>query len=82
MVKHFDPSITDAIVVAQATLAPSKTHLLAKALATQPAWSNLPIILLAKAGRKDKRAGERTFEILGNANVTLLLHLHCEFSHW
>src|SRR5213082_2048619 len=71
VIKRFDHS-TDAIVLAQATLAPSKMHLLPKALATQPPWSNVPVILLAKAGGEGKKASQRALQILGDANVLVL----------
>src|SRR5512133_2571188 len=58
VVKRFDHS-TDAIVLAQATLIRSKTHILLKALAAQPAWSDVPIILLAKARSKGKKVSQR-----------------------
>src|SRR5438477_4674033 len=53
VIKRFDRS-TDAIVLAQATLVRSKIHLLAKALATQSPWSDVPVILLAKVGERRK----------------------------
>src|SRR2546421_10604093 len=71
VIKRFDHS-TDAIVLAQATLAPSKMHLLPKALATQPPWSNVPVILLAKAGSEGKKASQSALEILGDAPVLVL----------
>src|SRR5438034_7023745 len=71
VIKRFDHS-TDAIVLAQATLAPSKMHLLAKALATQPPWSNVPLILLAKAGSEGKEASQHALEILGDGNLLVL----------
>ena len=71
LIKRFDRS-TDAIVLAQATLVPSKTKILAKALATQSPWSDVPVILLAKAGSGAKKASQRALEILGDANVLVL----------
>src|SRR5207302_6337602 len=71
LIKRFDRS-TDAIVLAQATLVPSKIPLLAKALATQPLWSDVTVILLAKAGSGGKKASQRALEILGDANVLVL----------
>src|SRR6266481_10189997 len=71
VIKRFDRS-TDAIVLAQATLVPSKIHLLAKAVATQPPWSDVPVILLAKPGSDRKKATHRILETLGNANVVIL----------
>src|SRR5207248_10267605 len=70
VIKHFDRS-TDAIVLAQATLAPSKIHLLAKAVATQPPWSDVPVILLAKAGSGGKKASQHALEILGGNLLVL-----------
>ena len=46
LIKRFDRS-TDAIVLGQTTLVPSKMRLLAKALARQPPWSDVPVILMA-----------------------------------
>src|SRR5947207_9613907 len=66
LIKRFDRS-TDAIVLGQTTVVPSKTRLLAKALARQPPWSDVPVILLAKAGREGKKASQGTFQILGDA---------------
>src|SRR5438132_13057963 len=71
VIKHFDRS-TEAIVLTQATLAPSKIHLLAKAVATQPPWSNVPVILLAKAGSSGKKASQHALEILGDGNLLVL----------
>src|SRR6185437_350426 len=71
LIKRFDRS-TDAIVLAQSTLLPSKTKILAKALATQSPWSDVPVILLAKAGSGAKKASKRALEILGDANVLVL----------
>jgi len=71
LIKRFDRS-TDAIVLAQATLVPSKTKILTKALATQSPWSDVPVILLAKAGSGAKKASKRALEILGDANVLVL----------
>ena len=71
VIKRFDRS-TDAIVLAQTTLAPSKIHLLAKAVATQPPWSDVPVILLAKAGSGGKKASQHALEILGDGNLLVL----------
>src|SRR6476469_215157 len=71
VIKRFDHS-TDAIVLAQATLAPAKMHLLAKALATQPPWSNVPLILLAKVGSEGRKASQRALKILGDTNAVFL----------
>ncbi len=51
LIKRFDRS-TDAIVLGHTTLIPSRMRLLAKALARQPPWSDVPVIFLAKAGFK------------------------------
>src|SRR5258707_10834900 len=71
VIKRFDHS-TDAIVLAQATLVSSKMHLLAKAVAMQPPWSDVPVILLPKTGNEGKKASQRTLEILGDTNVVVL----------
>src|SRR5207253_6950184 len=71
LIKRFDRS-TDAIVLGQTTLVPSKTHLLANALATQPPWSDVPVIFLAKAGSEGKKASQRALQILGDANMLVL----------
>src|SRR2546423_10402847 len=72
VIKRFDPS-TDAIILAQAALVKPKAQLLAKALATQPPWSNVPVILLAKTGSEGKKASQRALEIPGDANVVAIL---------
>src|SRR4030095_12608592 len=66
--ERFDRS-TDAIVLGQTSLVPRKMHLLAKALATQPPWSDVPVILLAKAGSEGKKVSRRALQILGDTNV-------------
>src|SRR2546421_3145328 len=71
LIKRFDRS-TDAIVLGQTTLVPSKMHLLAKDLATQPPWSDVPVIFLTKAGSEGKKASQRALQILGDANVLVL----------
>jgi len=71
LIKRFDRS-TDAIVLRQTTLLPQKIHLLAKALATQPPWSDVPVIFLAKAGSEGKKASQRALQILGDANMLVL----------
>src|SRR5881394_3172124 len=71
LIKRFDRS-TDAIVLGETTLVPSKMRLLAKALATQPPWSNVPLILLAKAGSEGRKASQRALKILGDTNAVLL----------
>src|SRR5207248_446208 len=71
LIKRFDRS-TDAIVLGETTLIPSKMRLLAKALARQPPWSDVPVILLAKAGSQGKMASQRALQILGDANVLVL----------
>src|SRR5947208_2655919 len=47
-------------------------RLLAKALARQPPWSDVPVIFLAKAGRQGKKASQGALQILGDANVLAL----------
>src|SRR5205809_685204 len=71
LIKRFDRS-TDAIVLGETTLIPSKMRLLAKALARQPPWSDVPVIFLAKAGRQGKKASQGALQILGDANVLAL----------
>jgi PAS domain S-box-containing protein len=71
LIKRFDRS-TDAIVLGQTTLIPSKMRLLAKALARQPPWSDVPVIFLAKAGREGKKVSQGALQILGDANVLVL----------
>src|SRR5947207_2534555 len=70
LIKRFDRS-TDAIVLGETTLVPSKS-LLAKALARQPPWSDVPVIFLAKAGREGKKVSQGALQILGDANVLVL----------
>src|SRR5438477_136369 len=71
LIKRFDRS-TDAIVLGETTLIPSKMRLLAKALARQPPWSDVPVIFLAKAGRQGKKASQGALQILDDANVLAL----------
>src|SRR5438094_6215411 len=71
LIRRFDRS-TDAIVLGQTTLVPSKMRLLAKALARQPPWSDGPVIFLAKAGREGKKVSQGALQILGDANVLVL----------
>src|SRR2546423_6806328 len=71
VIKRFDRS-TDAIVLTQATLVPSKIHLLTKALAKQPSWSDVPVILLAKTGSDRKKATHRMLETFGHAHAVIL----------
>src|SRR5438876_11748298 len=68
LIKRFDRS-TDANVLGETTLIPSKMRLLAKALARQPRWPDVPVIFLAKAGRQGKKASQGARQILGDANV-------------
>jgi PAS domain S-box-containing protein len=71
LIKRFDRS-TDAIVLGQTTAVPPKMNLLAKALAKQPPWSDVPVVFLAKAGSEGKKASQRALQILGDANVLVL----------
>src|SRR4029077_2346585 len=65
---------TDVIVLSEETLLPAKVVLLLDALHQQPAWSDIPMIVLARRGGADG-VEARTSEILGaSANVTLLPH--------
>jgi PAS domain S-box-containing protein len=64
--KRFDDS-TDAIILAEQTLLRSKPAPLLRVLKTQPPWSDVPVILLAKAGSKGKSS--RALELLEGVNV-------------
>jgi PAS domain S-box-containing protein len=67
--KRFDDS-TDAIILTEQTL--PRPNPLRRVLATQPPWSDVPLILLSKPRRKGKRDTQRALENLGDANVTVL----------
>ncbi len=71
LIKHFDHS-TDAIVLAQEALVRSRTKPLLKALAQQPAWSDVPLILLAKSRGAGDKVSQSALDIFGSANVVLL----------
>src|SRR5947208_17029947 len=71
LIRRFDRS-TDAIGLGQTPLVPSKMRLLAKALARQPPWSDVPVILLARAGRDGKQVSQGALQILADANVLVL----------
>jgi PAS domain S-box-containing protein len=73
LIKRFDRS-TDAIVLGRTIAVPPKMNLLAKALAKQPPWSDVPVIFLTKAGSEGKKATQRALQILGDANVLVLPH--------
>src|SRR5205823_14323684 len=60
LIKRFDRS-TDAIVLGQTTAVPPKMNLLAKALANQPPWSDVPVIFLAKRS-EERRVGKECRE--------------------
>jgi PAS domain S-box-containing protein len=63
---------TNAIVVAAEALVAADVPLLLDRLERQPAWSDIPLILLTTGGRGDEMS-RRALEIFGpKANVTLL----------
>jgi len=66
LAKRFDDS-TDAIVVAEQTV--SKPAPLLRLLKSQPSWSDVPVILLAKAESKRKKTRSRALDLLRDANV-------------
>ena len=68
--KRFTDSI-DAIVLAEQNL--PRPNPLRRVLTAQPPWSDVPLILLSKPRRKGKKTSPRPLEILGDANVTVLL---------
>jgi PAS domain S-box-containing protein len=69
--KRFDAS-TDAIVLAEQTLARAKPVLFLRALEEQPPWSDVPIIVLAKNLKKSRALDSGARKILEGANVTTL----------
>ncbi len=61
-----------AAVLTEEALAPATTPRLVAELAMQPAWSDFPLIVLARGG-EESQTGLRILEALGpHANVTLL----------
>src|SRR5215468_4910955 len=70
LIKRFDDS-TDAIVLAEQALSQSKPAPLLRALKTQPPWSDVPVMLLTKVGRKRKKPRPHALELLETANVIL-----------
>lgn len=63
---------TDAILLAQEALVPSETLFLLDALGAQPAWSDVPLIILAGHGGGEE-ISRHALEVFGPAaNVTLL----------
>ncbi|HEX4665824.1 MAG TPA: ATP-binding protein [Chthoniobacterales bacterium] len=63
---------TDALLIAQEALVTSELPILLDALARQPAWSDIPLIILTSSGGSDE-ISLRALEIFGpSANVTLL----------
>ncbi len=68
---HCDES-TDAILLAQEALVASELPILLDVLSRQPAWSDIPVIVLTSGGGSDQ-VSLRALEIFGpGANVTLL----------
>jgi PAS domain S-box-containing protein len=63
---------TNALLIAQEALVTSELSILLDALARQPAWSDIPLIILTSSGGNDE-ISLRALEIFGpSANVTLL----------
>ncbi len=63
---------TDALLLAQEALVASELPLLLEVLARQPAWSDIPVIVLTSGGGSDA-VSLRALEIFGpSANVVLL----------
>ena len=63
---------TLAIIIAEEALAPSELPLVLEALQAQPAWSDIPVIILTSSGAGDRMSLE-VVNIFGPAgNVTLL----------
>ena len=63
---------TNAILLAEEALIASQVPQLLDALEQQPAWSDIPLIILTSSGA-GQNVSQRTIEIFGpNANVTLL----------
>lgn len=63
---------TDALLIAQEALVTSDLPILLETLARQPAWSDIPLIILTSSGGNDE-ISLRALEIFGpSANVTLL----------
>jgi PAS domain S-box-containing protein len=63
---------TDALLIEEEALAPQQLSVLLDKLAKQPAWSDLPVIILSAPGGGD-RASAQALRVFGpTANVTLL----------
>ena len=60
-----------AAIVAEEALTPTSIALLAKALAAQPPWSDLPIVVLTGGGASDSRSARaaRGRDVLGNVSL-------------
>ena len=66
------PAGVGAVVLAEEAMTPEALNCLGEALATQPAWSDVPLILLTGGG-KTTRYSERVVRVLeSRGNVTLL----------
>ena len=63
---------TDSILIAQEALIPSELPILLEVLSRQPAWSDIPVIVLTSGGGSDAFS-LRALEIFGpSASITLL----------
>ena len=68
----FDSTV-QGLIVAQEALRPEGMNRLHSRLREQPAWSDVPIILLTMRGRETSAAGARLIELFGVAgNITMI----------
>ncbi|HEY2139791.1 MAG TPA: PAS domain-containing protein, partial [Chthoniobacterales bacterium] len=64
---------TAAVLLAEEALSSAKLPQLLERLSAQPAWSDLPLLILTSAGRSDDAASVEILELFGpSGNVTLL----------
>lgn len=61
-----------AVVVAEEALNPPAASRLADALGRQPAWSDLPLVVLTGGGEADRPSSQVVQRLAAGANVTLL----------
>jgi signal transduction histidine kinase len=62
----------DALLLTEESVTPGRQGLLVERIATQPAWSDLPIVLITSGGQMDG-ASTRAIRLLGDhANLTLI----------